>query len=82
MADQAGEQGAPAPETIQLKVKNAEGREVMFKLKMGTPLRKVSRLSTDCIICLSSDDYFGPAQTRSVCRRSEPMDYCVDYINA
>ena len=28
-------------ESIQLKVKNAEGKEVTFKLKMSTPLRKV-----------------------------------------
>jgi len=31
-------------ESIQLKVKNAEGKEVTFKLKMSTPLRKVSSL--------------------------------------
>lgn len=27
--------------SIQLKVKNAEGKEVLFKLKMTTPLRKL-----------------------------------------
>lgn len=27
--------------SIQLKVKNAEGKEVLFKLKMSTPLRKL-----------------------------------------
>jgi len=32
-------------EAIQLKVKNAEGKEVTFKLKMTTPLRKVSFVS-------------------------------------
>ncbi len=27
--------------SIQLKVKNAEGKEVVFKLKLNTPLRKL-----------------------------------------
>ena len=34
--------GTKEGEPIQLKVKNAEGKEVTFKLKMTTPLRKVS----------------------------------------
>ncbi|KAF4656406.1 Small ubiquitin- modifier 1 [Perkinsus chesapeaki] len=29
------------PQSLQLKVKNAEGKEVIFKLKRGTPLRKL-----------------------------------------
>lgn len=33
------EEGASS--SIQLKVKNAEGKEVLFKLKMTTPLRKL-----------------------------------------
>jgi small ubiquitin-related modifier len=33
------EEGAAS--SIQLKVKNAEGKEVLFKLKMTTPLRKL-----------------------------------------
>lgn len=33
--------GGAGASSIQLKVKNAEGKEVLFKLKMTTPLRKV-----------------------------------------
>jgi small ubiquitin-related modifier len=33
--------GGAASASIQLKVKNAEGKEVLFKLKLSTPLRKL-----------------------------------------
>jgi len=36
-----GEQGAPDPNTINLRVVSQDGNEVYFKIKRQTPLRKL-----------------------------------------
>jgi small ubiquitin-related modifier len=56
--------------SIQLKVKNAEGKEVVFKLKSSTPLRKLmdaycqrEGLPTDGVRFLYDGERLGREQT-------------------